>query len=449
MEAYAYLMLVFIALELCCCIWLFHSFAAKRRRKNRLTAAADIVAILAAEWVVCDMLFYDNLALKAVAVIGLLSLFMYRWFQIRYTKAAVLVMLFYSLMLVADYMALVVVGTVFPGKMWDLSNFFIIYGLRIASLALEFGMVFAVKKMLGSKTTDLFTVREWYALAAVSLITIFSVISITMETDWTKYTSQPIAVDFFHIHIIGGILCINFIGFYLIHSITERELKLREYAVFREKVNNETAMYRSISENLEKQRKRTHEYKNQLAAISALAAQGAWQELRDYIEQIETTLQHRMDAVDTNHVIVNAILNTKYREAVNKGIVFVLKVNDLSALKIKDEDIVVILSNLLNNALEACEQCETKQIKLKFVLENGQAVISVKNSMAAEPLVENGKILSSKTKDAAEHGMGIQNVAETVEKYGGRYMVDYGEGEFQFSILIPNNQAKEDKKWQL
>lgn len=236
MEAYAYLMLVFNALELVCCIWLFQSFAVKRKRKNQLTAIACIIAMLAAEWIVCDMLFYDTLILKAIAVMGLLSLFMYRWFQIRYLKALVLSMLFYGVMLVADYLALVVVGTVYPGKMWDLSDFFIIYGLRIASDILGFGMVFCVKKMLGSNTTDVFSVREWCGLAAVSLITIFSVISISVETEWTKYVSRPIAVDYFHIYIIGGILCINFIGYYLIHSITERELKLREYAVFREKV---------------------------------------------------------------------------------------------------------------------------------------------------------------------------------------------------------------------
>lgn len=437
MEAYGYLMLLFFVLEMCCCIWLFQSFSGKRVFQHRWTGAAYFLAWLSAEWAVSETL-YDNLAFKAMAMLVVISLFVYRLFVIRYENALVLSMLFYSVMLVADYMALVVVGTVFPGKMWDLSNVFIIYGLRTASVAFAFGMVFGVKRMLGNKTTELFSIREWCALAAVSLITIFAVILVTMETDWMKYTTgQPIAVDFFHIYVIGGILGINFIGFYLIHSITERELRLREYAVFREKVKNETAMYHSISENLEKQRKRTHEYKNQLAAISALAAQGAWQELRAYIEKIEITLLHRMDAVDTNHVIVNAILNTKYREAVSKGIVFVLKVSDLSGLKMEEEDLVVILSNLLNNALEACEQCEEKRIKLKFVLENGQVVISVKNSMAAEPAMENGKLLTSKTKDADEHGMGIRNVAETVEKYGGRYMVDYGNGEFQFSILIP------------
>lgn len=438
MGAYAWFMLIFFVLDMYCCIWLFQSFAGKRVFQHRGTAAAYFLAWLSSECAVSEV-FYDNLPIKAIAVIAVISLYIWRLFVVPYKNALVLSMLFYSVMLVADYMALVAVGTVFPGRMWDLSNIFIIYGLRVVSVAFAFGMVYCLKRMLGNKTTDLFSIREWCGLAAVSLITIFAVILVTMETDWMRYTTGlPIAVDFFHIYVTGGVLSVNFIGFYLIHSITERELKLREYAVFQEKVRNETAMYHSISENLEKQRKRTHEYKNQLAAISALAAEGSYQEMRAYIEQIETTLQHRMDAVDTNHVIINAILNTKYREAVSKGIVFVLKVNDLSALKIKDEDIVVILSNLLNNALEACERCEEKRIKLKFVLENGQAVISVKNSMAAEPVVENGKVLTSKTKDTAEHGMGIQNVAEAVEKYGGRYMMDYGQGEFQFSILIPN-----------
>lgn len=439
MEKYAYLMIAFNALEIYCCIWMFQSFAAKRMAQKKFITPVSVIVLCCVEWVITNVI-YEKLVIKAVVLISILSFAMFLLYQIRYIMALVLTMLFYGIILVSDYASLVVMGTIFPGRFWDLSDVFIFYGMRIFCTVLAYGMIFCIKKMLGNKATDIFTVKEWYALAAISLITIFSVISITYKTDWAEYASQPVFIDSFHIHIMAGILGINFIGYYLIHSITVREIKLREYAVFREKVKNETAMYRSVSENLEKQRKRTHEYKNQLAAISALAAEGAYQELGAYIEKIETSLQHRMDAVDANHVIVNAILNTKYREAVSKGIVFVLKVNDLSALTMEEEDIVVILSNLLNNALEACERCEDKRIKLKFVLEDGQAVISVKNSMAAEPVVKDGALLTTKTKEAAEHGMGIQNVVGTVEKCGGRYMVDYGKGEFQFSILIPNNE---------
>lgn len=363
MEKYVWLMIVFIALEAFGCIWMFQSLAVKRKADKRWITPVSVVVLCLAEWVITNVV-YEDLVIKAIVLISVLSLAMFLLYQIRFMKALVLTMLFYGIMLASDYMSLVVMGTIFPGRFWDLSNVFFFYGMRIFCTALTYGMIFCIRKMLGSKATDIFTAKEWYALAAISLITIFSIISITYETDWAEYAKRPISIDFFHIHVAAGILCVNFIGYYLIHSVTEREIKIREHAVFREKVKNETAMYRSVSENLEKQRKRTHEYKNQLAAISALAEQGAYQELRTYIEKMETALQHRMDAVDTNHVIVNAILNTKYREAVSKGIVVVLKVNDLSALKMEEEDIVVILSNLLNNALEACEWCEDKRIKL-------------------------------------------------------------------------------------
>ncbi len=88
-----------------------------------------------------------------------------------------------------------------------------------------------------------------------------------------------------------------------------------------------------------------------------------------------------MDCIKTNHVIIDAILNSKYREMLDKNIVFIFKINDLSGINVSDEDIVVILSNLLNNAIEACEKCPDKRvIKMKLVREKDNFIISVKNT---------------------------------------------------------------------
>ena len=158
------------------------------------------------------------------------------------------------------------------------------------------------------------TGREWRVLFSISLITVFSLAVVVAKTDLFQNTNQ----DSTFLFIAMGLLLINFTIYYLVNEIAEREAKIREDALFRERVKNETAMYRSISENLEKQRRRTHEYKNQLACISALAAKGQYKELDEYIGKIDDALRHSMDAVDTNNVIVNAILNTKYREAVER-----------------------------------------------------------------------------------------------------------------------------------
>ena len=430
--------LVITAIGILCYVCLFRFFAEKRKGRTKLDTTVSVITAVLIIWG-DKFLFLERLSVRVVIGLVVTAFLMYRLYQISYLKATALCMLCDGASLIANYMSAVLLSkryVLFGTQEVNWTDYFIVGGTLVLCRIVCWSVLLCLSRIIRNRIADILTVREWCALFLLSLITIFAVVLILQEIHHTYETEHLL----YYRGIIAGMLLVNFIVYYLIGSIVKRELKLREYAVFREKVRNETAMYHSISENLEKQRKRTHEYKNQLAAVSALAAEGAYQELRDYIEKIETTLQHRMDAVDTNHVIVNAILNTKYREAVSKGIVFVLKVNDLSGLKMEEEDLVIILSNLLNNALEACERCEEKRIKLKFVLENGQVVISVKNSMAAMPVVESGKVLTSKTKDVQEHGMGIQNVVETVEKYDGRYMVDYGEGEFQFSILIPNEE---------
>lgn len=121
----------------------------------------------------------------------------------------------------------------------------------------------------------------------------------------------------------------------------------------------------------------------------------------------------------------------------SKGTAFVFRVNDLSNLKIKDEDVVTILSNLLNNAIEACEGCKKdKIVKLKFVKED-KIIISVKNTFNHVIRYENGEIKTTKISDAEDHGMGIENIIRVIEKYNGSYIIDDSKKEFYFSIVIP------------
>ena len=144
------------------------------------------------------------------------------------------------------------------------------------------------------------------------------------------------------------------------------------------------------------------------------------------------------NVINTNHVIINAILNTKYQEAISKNIVFVFKVNDLSKIVIDDEDMVVILANLLNNAIEACEKCEEKKtIKLKFVIEENLIVLSVKNTCSNLIIYSGNEIKTSKKDEPEMHGIGIKNIIQIVEKYNGEYVIKNENNEFSFSIIIP------------
>ena len=196
-------------------------------------------------------------------------------------------------------------------------------------------------------------------------------------------------------------------------------------------------MYRSISENFESQKKKSHEFKNHILCIEGLLKEQQYGELIKYVGELTSNISHEKNAINTNHAIINAILNTKYQEAIEKNIVLICRVNDLSKICFSDEDVVVLLANLLNNAIEACEKCSEKRtIKLKFLQEDDNIVLSVKNTYAQPVHYINDEIVTSKIMNSEEHGVGIKNIINVVEKYNGTYVINSDNDEFIFSIMF-------------
>ena len=137
--------------------------------------------------------------------------------------------------------------------------------------------------------------------------------------------------------------------------------------------------------------------------------------------------------------LLYAILNSKYRETLEKGIIFIFQLNDLSKINLSDEDIVVILSNLLSNAIEACEKYSGKKIiKLKFIQEGDDIIISVKNTYNGKIEIKDGEVQTSKLYESDEHGIGVKNIIDVIEKYQGSYVIQNDKEEFYFSILLPD-----------
>jgi sensor histidine kinase YesM len=279
------------------------------------------------------------------------------------------------------------------------------------------------------------TALEWLRFSVFPIFTIIVLVALLTNFEIPQSDRQKNIL----ICIAFGLLVMNIIVFSLINDIMKRQVRIAEDELLLERVKNETGMYRAISENYDKQLKREHEYKNQLSVIAALAHENKVDEINRYLKQYSDDILIHTDLIDTNNVIVNAVLNSKYQETREKGIVFVVKVNDLSKLKVKDEDIVLILSNLLNNAIEANEGCEEAVIKLKFVLENNEVVISVVNTFSKAPLTDGNKFKTTKTEDADRHGIGLENIKETVEKYNGSCVIKHDDKNFKVAILINNN----------
>lgn len=379
--------------------------------------------------------FSEYFVIRQITGILLFSVFMLWHVRISLKKSFVLAVLFDALLLAMDSLVFLIMGWLSIDM--KISN----QQHKIASVlayllvkVILFFLILVIRKQFAKKSMGKMLDTEWLRFLFFPIFTIVAISAMLSVFEYVQTVEQAnlLAV------IAFGMVGMNIVVFYLINDIVEREMKMHENKVFQIQAKNQLEMYRSISENFDNQKRKTHEYKNQISCIESLLNKKQYSKLEEYVKKIYGSLNNEPDAINTNNVIINAILNTKYQEADAKGIVFVFRVNDLSELKIKDEDVVTILANLLNNAIEACETCEDKRIiRFKFVKEDDMIIIAVKNTFSYDVVYENGEIKSTKISNEDEHGVGIKNVLKIIEKYGGAYVIEDKNKEFFFSIIIP------------
>lgn len=137
--------------------------------------------------------------------------------------------------------------------------------------------------------------------------------------------------------------------------------------------------------------------------------------------------------------LLNAILNEKKKDAERKSISIKVVVEPGFSLdQIADTDLIVIVSNLLDNALEAAEKCSNGYIKVSLFTQNTNhfSVIKIVNNYVGHIDAGEGRLRTGK-KDRTRHGYGIQNVSDMAAKYGGYLQYFYREGEFTSVVILP------------
>ena len=422
-----------IAFETLCCRMFYESFCVELKENKKWCRKLYIV-LMPCILYVCSLLLSDWLVIKQVTVIIVISSMMCLYYKISIKKATIFALLYQGLALIVDYIAYASNITFFSiaggvKKEYAVEGNLVV----ILSKIVLFLCVLLVKKQFGKKSTEKLEDTVWARFFFFPIFTIFTIVAMIITFPYTDNRMQAHVL-----YIISfGIVIMNIFVYYLMNDIVERENKLHEKEILEMQVKNQMKIYHSISENDELQKSKAHEFKNQILCIEALLKEKEYIEASKYVNSISNSLMNEKNSINTNHVIINAILNTKYEEALKKQIVFSVKVNDLKNIKIEDEDLVVLLANLLNNAIEACEKCEKKRvIKLKFIDEDDHVILSVKNTYNHPIKYDNNEIKTSKSIMPEEHGIGIKNVIRIIEKYEGSYIIRNDEDEFYFSIIF-------------
>ena len=179
-----------------------------------------------------------------------------------------------------------------------------------------------------------------------------------------------------------------------------------------------------------------HDFRAHLNILNQLMKNQEYSAAEEYLEKITEQQTDRLFLVNTHHPILDALFNTKAAEATQKKISIDFEVNDLSNLPFDASDIVVLLSNLLDNAIEACQRYDKgdKTIHVMAVAQQ-DFFISVRNT--SEPVTIINSSIPTTKPEPQLHGFGLANIRLILEKYSGEYTMFYENGWFQFTADIP------------
>lgn len=275
------------------------------------------------------------------------------------------------------------------------------------------------------------TKREWTQLISIPIFTLAALI-------WMFYTeTEDIRIRNIYLFLSIGLVASNFIVINLMQNILEKEEKIRFGLLTEQSQKNLFLSYQDREEIYERQRKKMHDYKNQLRVIQTMLKSEKTADALNFTQKLTESIAVDMSAVNTNHPVVNAVLNQKYRTIQGKNIPLILRVDDLRELSMVEEDIVILLSNLIDNAIKESERVQKKTgkavVHLKLGFEENKLLLSVRNPVREKVEIVDNEVQAVKKEN---HGIGLLNVKEVVEKYGGDIAFSCDDREFKVVVIV-------------
>lgn len=184
----------------------------------------------------------------------------------------------------------------------------------------------------------------------------------------------------------------------------------------------QTRYYDQQQRNYQDMRAFRHDLKNHLGVIFQLNQSGKHEEVTEYIRNLDLSIQKNPLYFDCGHPIASALVSYAALRAKDHDIIFSCVGHLPENLHIEAIDLCTILGNILDNALESCHYCLESQglnsplIDLRFLYKNGHTILVLENSTIIAKIEENAP-LSSLKKAARDHGIGMQNVIQVLQKY--------------------------------
>jgi len=263
---------------------------------------------------------------------------------------------------------------------------------------------------------------------------------------WNKLFATPIAMvlilfSTLFIELQGGLIAYSFLFLSIMNAIVfglfDSFLKSLFDNIQTSQIEVQNQYYSEQLKIMEMSLKSTkifeHDIANHISCLFEMISNENYAQAKSYLASMQENTTSNKHYIMSGVSSVDSVINFKISQAKELGIVIKPYVTIPENLNISSFDIVAILGNLLDNAINGAKSGKWIDLNLEYV--RGRLMVDVKNSFNGEITQKDGVIITSNT-DSENHGFGFQSIIKHIEKYDGTMVVKTDGNIFHTKILM-------------
>ena len=202
--------------------------------------------------------------------------------------------------------------------------------------------------------------------------------------------------------------------------------------------------YQTIQGQIDMTRKFRHDLAKHIQTLEVLMAEEDGAELQKYADGLKLEYRKVENKGESESEVVNAILSMKRKQCQEKRISLYLNIEEKGYSLVRDMDMVGILVNLLDNAIEENEKIEAEEQRGIWLdmkqKEQGEVWLQIKNKIRPD------KKINFQTEKKGEHGIGRGIIEYLIKQYQGEEKVSIDQKTSVFcEIVLLKNRIQEDE----
>ena len=395
-----------------------------RRQKGWIWAAVGLASLL--EFINKEMGFFYSLNMLGLQIIIVdTALLVIR--RKKFISITCVFIMFFSIVQTIEILVVIGIST----KILGAKNMLAVYGadfpyLRNAILLmirLAVWGVYRVIRMSEVRINHPMLLGGASVLAYIDMYYLF--IYAYMGQNFVNIRTSVVAMSVIILILAVLIIC----SLYYAQRERNAELKQKDLAL----EENYTRFYNVYSEN----KYLSHDLKNHLNILENYMRHKEYEKAYNYMIKLREPILKIEEYAPSGNQIVDMILNDKFAIAEKENISVNQEIDIIGEIGISDEDLCTVLSNLLDNALEACEKCIDQRSWIDITIRkmNYGLILKVSNSMQGKILISEERYLTTK-EDSKRHGIGLDSVNYVLKKYNANIKIESSNQTFNVSIVF-------------